>query len=261
MPPNKTVGVIGYGRMGKVLEQVLADAGFHSIIIRDNRNVDPEIRQKAAGWIDFSEAGALPASLTLALETQKPLVIGTTGWYDQKEEIAETVRRRHGKVLWGANFDLMMQLMFILTDIAAHLLRHSPLRPHFHIHEVHHPGKKDAPSGTALYLSEIIRRHFPDYQGVAVAEGEPAPETTASPGRLPITYRRRAGVFGQHEVRIHTGDDTLRLFHAAHQRKGFARGALAALQWLSRQKPGFYSIDDFIRNTWLQPAGILNPHA
>ena len=257
MPSGKAIGIIGYGRMGKVLEKVLSAAGFQPVIIHDNRSVPPAISESVTGWIDFSEAAALPASLTLALETRKPLVIGTTGWYDHLDPIAGQVHQAQGKVLWGANFDLTMQLTFVLTDVAARLLRNSPLQPRFHIHEIHHTGKKDAPSGTALHLARMVQCHFPEYRQVEVNEGPPAPPHTNGPA-LPITYRRQEGVFGIHELTIHTGEDTIRLSHTAHGREGFARGALAAFLWLAEQPPGFYSIDDYIGHTWLTPAGLSN---
>ncbi len=259
MPP-KQVGIIGYGKMGKAVEDAARQRGYDVLVISNNQNpIPPTAPDRLMGWIDFSTASAVERSIEWALHTQKPLVIGTTGWYDRLEDFRYRVLNGKGKVLWSANFDWMMQIMFILADIASRLIHQSFLQPSIRIHEVHHVSKKDAPSGTALHLMRLIQHHFPDLPAFQIREDTtPTPLEKASDPMLPmITYRREKDIFGTHCLQFNTSNATLAIKHVARNRQGFANGALDALEWLTQQAPGFYSIDDYIQHHWMNPAGII----
>ncbi len=258
MPPNR-LGIIGYGKMGRAVEEAARRRGYAPLIITDNRGGPPAPPPSdLVGWVDFSSADAVPHSVRWALATQRPLVIGTTGWYDQLDALRLNVMEGGGRVLWAANFDMMMQLMFVLTDVAARLLRQSSLRPSIHIHETHHTAKKDAPSGTALHLERLLRRHLSELPPFQVEEGSPPSLSDEAPshGAPRITYARRGEVFGEHRLQLTAPSATVTLEHAAHNRSGFAHGAIDTLEWLQHQPPGFYSINDYIHAQWLAPAGI-----
>jgi 4-hydroxy-tetrahydrodipicolinate reductase len=152
------------------------------------------------------------------------LVEGTTGWNDQRNEIEKLVRDANGAFVYGANFSIGVNVFYRLVDFAAELLAKFPEYETF-IEEQHHSRKKDAPSGTALKLKEIVTRHIEKEFGVSATRA----------GNIP----------GTHRVGFDGPADQILLEHTARSREGFAAGALMAAEWIVGKK-GFYEFTDVI---------------
>ncbi len=177
--------------------------------------------------IDFSHATCLFDHLKLAAKHQKPLVIGTTGWSDQYEEVGAYVKEHDMGVIAGANFSIGVHLLMEILEEAAKTI--SP----FHEYEVagieaHHSKKADAPSGTALDIAKTIDRHFQRNQKCSFA--------SLRVGSIP----------GEHTVLFDSPSDTITITHTARNREGFAKGALLAAKWIYGKK-GFYTFKDCMR--------------
>ncbi len=224
------ITLIGYGKMGKTIERLAQERGDSVVHIMDI-DENPLERGFSGGWvkesdvcIDFSVAEAVPINIANAIQAGLSIVVGTTGWFSQVDQIRNLVERQGGSCLYASNFSVGVQVFFHLARQAARRLRRFQDYDPF-ILEIHHVQKADAPSGTALTLQEILEE---SYQ------------------REISTSSMRAGFFpGIHTVGFDSPVDTLELTHTARSREGFARGALLAARWLCGRK-GFYEFDQVI---------------
>jgi 4-hydroxy-tetrahydrodipicolinate reductase len=167
-----------------------------------------------------------------------PVVVGTTGWYDQLETTRERCRRMGAAVLYASNFSVGVHLFWHLVDEAAKLLHHYPAY-RVGLHEIHHTAKLDAPSGTAITTAEKVMNHYPQIK--KWKEGSSDDET------LGIHSERIGQVPGTHELLFQSVHDIISIRHEALNRLGFAEGALQAALWL-KGKQGFFSIDDWLKS-------------
>jgi 4-hydroxy-tetrahydrodipicolinate reductase len=211
--------------MGRALEQ-LAPERECSVVARIGKGV-PVTRESlngAAVAIEFTEPAATPASVRACLAAGCPIVVGTTGWYDELSAIREEVERRKGALLTAPNFSLGVA---VFTAVVAEAARRFAALPGFdaHLVEIHHTAKKDAPSGTAAALA------------AAAAEARGAP--------VPITSIRTGSVPGTHELLFDAPFEQVRLVHEARDRRVFAEGALAAARWLVGRQ-GIFTMQDVI---------------
>jgi 4-hydroxy-tetrahydrodipicolinate reductase len=219
------IALLGYGKMGKVVERIATAKGHQitGIIARNNKSWEP-IAQ-ADMCIDFSHPHAVIDHITQCAQRGKSLVIGTTGWENHIEE-AKSIAKRFGiGVLFAPNFSVGIYLFLRIVEYSAKLMNH------FSDYEVggvewHHSQKKDAPSGTAL---EICRRL------------KTCIERIENPN---MTAVRLGSIPGKHLVMFDSAYDTISLCHEARNREGFANGAIEAAEWL-RERKGFFTLDDF----------------
>jgi 4-hydroxy-tetrahydrodipicolinate reductase len=216
------IGLVGYGRMGRMVEAA-ATARGHQIVARfdlDNNaggtGLTPEALREVDLAIEFSTPEAVLANLRSLLRSGLPVVTGTTGWYDHLEEVRQLVTSHGGALVYSPNFSIGVNLFFEMVRQAAHLVATHDLFDPFLI-ERHHRLKLDAPSGTALRLLEELRGAFAE--------------------RTPVPVSLRAGYLpGTHEVGFDSPAETITLTHTARNREGFAEGAvLAAEKLLGRQ--------------------------
>jgi 4-hydroxy-tetrahydrodipicolinate reductase len=222
------IALIGYGAMGGLIE-TLAIAKGHEIgrIIREaDANLSAaELAERLNNSdvaIDFSAGGAVRRNVEACMLAGVPLVEGTTGWNEQRGQIEKFVTENDGAMVFGANFSIGVNLFYKITDYAAELFAKFPEYQAF-IEEQHHSRKKDAPSGTALKLKDIVSRH--------IAEGFSVSSTRA--GNIP----------GTHRVGFDGPADQILLEHAARSREGFAAGAILAAEWIVGKK-GFFEFAD-----------------
>lgn len=218
--------MIGNGKMNRLVAEVAATQG-HRVVKTIRRAED-----WSDGWspqlvaIDFSVPEAVVDNLERALGAGIPVVVGTTGWYQHLDRVRQLVERSSAGVVYGANFSVGVQVFYRLVGEAARLLR--PGLPEGYdafVWEAHHNQKKDAPSGTALRLAELVR-----------AGGHPSP----APASI------RAGAMpGTHTVGFDGSDDTITLTHTARSRRGFASGALLAARWI-RGRRGLHEYGEVI---------------
>jgi len=205
--------VLGKGKTGSLVAQVARERG-HSVRVLDLREnagasalTAPTVAQVDV-VLDFTAPTAAVENIRACLALGARIVVGTTGWYEQLNEMKALAFRRGGGLLYGTNFSLSVQELFKMTADLAQLKGYS-----FHIEETHHTSKLDAPSGTAITLKEIV--------------------LAAQPGtEVEVTSKREGDHSGLHVVTARSESDQIELRHESFNRRGFAEGAVRAAEWL-----------------------------
>ena len=224
------IALIGYGAMGKLI-RILTEEKEHEIAaVIDDADAGlsaAELSQKLIGCdaaIDFTTAEAVRRSVEACVLAGVPLVEGTTGWNDQRSEIERHVREGLGAMVFGANFSIGVNLFYRIADFASELFAKFPEYEAF-IEEQHHSRKKDAPSGTALKLKDIVAKHID--------------------ADFSVSATRAGNIPGTHRVGFDGPADQILLEHTARSREGFAAGAILAAEWIVG-KSGFYEFGDIM---------------
>ncbi|MBI4520900.1 MAG: 4-hydroxy-tetrahydrodipicolinate reductase [Gemmatimonadetes bacterium] len=243
------IALIGFGRMGRAVAEV-ARARGHEVALRLQSS--DNVRGKgitAAGFrnvdvaVDFSVPSAVVANASRLAEIGVDAVVGTTGWYDHVVEVQEKVTQAGTGFIHGPNFSLGVQLLFRLARTAGRLIRQlEEYDPS--VLEIHHRHKLDHPSGTALKLAGILLAEVPRKQRWEQAPGGSPPD----PAILQVASLRAGENPGVHVVALEGPDDRLELRHESRGRGAYARGAVAAAEWIHGRK-GFYTIDDMLSDT------------
>ncbi|NOR87785.1 MAG: 4-hydroxy-tetrahydrodipicolinate reductase [Bacteroidales bacterium] len=235
--------ILGYGKMGKEVESLAKEKG-HQIVAKIDQAQDWQQQSEPINTadiaIDFSIPESAKDNMMQCLKHRLPLVIGTTGWYDDLEEIKKECELKKGAILWASNFSIGMNIFFKMNSLLAELTSKFP-EYQAHIHEIHHTQKLDAPSGTAIAIANGILEKNKNLKSWELNENS----NTRSTEILPITYERIAQVPGTHIVSYQSSIDDITMKHEAKNRKGFAAGALLAAEWLVG-KTGFFSMEDVI---------------
>lgn len=235
--------LIGYGKMGKMIESLVKESNAHEIVFIAN-TTNHELRTtnqltNCDAVIDFSIPSAVMHNAEMVLDAGKPLIIGTTGWYEQMDELKNLCEKKNGCVVYGSNFSTGVNLFFALNDFMAKLMK-TQKNYSTSIDETHHTQKKDAPSGTAITLANSIlgNRKFLKQWKLLDEAGE---------NDLPILSHRIGEVIGEHKVIYKSAHDEIQISHSAFDRKGFAEGAIVAAEW-AQGKKGFYSFRDVVKD-------------
>lgn len=234
------IAIIGYGRMGREIEKMALDHGHEITAIIDNETDWDNKRDAISGAdvaIEFSMPEIAAKNIRRCFEAGLPVVSGTTGWTDSFEEIRKICIEGGHAFFYASNFSPGMNIMFELNkNLAAFMSKYPDYR--ILVEEIHHSGKKDSPSGTAISLAnEIIRHHT--VKDIWVNR------PSKSPNELEIISIRRNQVPGTHFVQYDSEIDSLEIKHTAHSRKGFAYGALHAAEWLAGRK-GCFGMKDIL---------------
>lgn len=217
------IALIGHGAMGKLIERLATEKGHEIAVVideADSERTPAEISGRLFGAevaIDFTTASAVRRNVEACVAVGVPLVEGTTGWNEQLEQIERIVKAGDGAMVYGANFSIGVNLFYRIADFAAELFAKFPEYEVF-IEEQHHSRKKDAPSGTALKIKEVVSRH--------VDVGD-------------IAATRAGNIPGTHRVGFDGPADQILLEHTARSREGFALGAIMAAGWIVGKK-GFF---------------------
>ncbi|GBD07417.1 4-hydroxy-tetrahydrodipicolinate reductase [bacterium HR21] len=232
--------LVGYGRMGREVEQLAQERGFLVVgVASRSRPLEPAHLQAADVVVDFSVAEAVIGTARQVLAAGKRLVIGTTGWTAQRRELEELVARFHGGVVYSSNFALGVQLFVRIVQYAARLV--APFADFdIFVHELHHRHKRDAPSGTALRIAEAILQACPRKQRIVTAETGPLP-----PEALHLSFSRGGELIGTHVVYLDAASEGIELVHRAKHRRAFAAGALLAAEWIVHRQ-GLYEFGDVL---------------
>ena len=216
------IALIGYGRMGKTIERIAKDRGHAIVYINNGGILDIEQAKLADVAIEFTQPDAAANNIAELLTGGVPVVSGTTGWLDAKSEIDNIASSRSVGFIYASNFSLGVNLFFAFNEkLASMMNEYKNYQPH--IHEIHHTGKKDEPSGTAITTAEGILKAYPSLK-LWTMDSE-------SEG-LHISAERMDPYFGTHIVSYDSSIDTIELKHEAHSRDGFALGAVIAAEWL-----------------------------
>jgi 4-hydroxy-tetrahydrodipicolinate reductase len=231
MSEPRGLAIVGYGKMGKLVEQLAPEFGFQVALKLDefnNANFEGLTAENFRGVdvaLDFSIPSAVRRNAEGIAALGVNLVIGATGWLDHLEAVKRAVERNGTGAVWSPNFSIGVNAFFRLVAEAARLLAGQPEYGAW-AWEIHHSTKKDAPSGTLLKLVEEMKK--------------------AGYGRSIDTASNRAGTHpGTHEIGFDSAADTITLRHTARSREGFARGALQAAQWIAGKK-GFYEFSEVV---------------
>lgn len=196
--------------------------------------------------IDFSMPTAAVDNILKCFQTNTPIVVGTTGWYDQFEEIKSKCLKENQAMVHSTNFSIGVNLFYKLNKIMAAMMAHFDSYDVM-IEEVHHTAKKDHPSGTALSLAAQIMSEIKDKTTIRdrLIFGPDQPSQSLKPHELLIESYRKGDVTGLHRVRYESLIDTIEITHDAKSRYGFAKGALMAAEWIVGKK-GIYTMDDIL---------------
>lgn len=235
---NKKVTIIGYGKMGKGIEEELKRLGVEIHLIIDNEedwNLYWEKFKKTDIAIEFTTPETAVQNYKRCFDAGIPLVTGTTGWYDRLDEVLEMAKKTEASFIYGSNFSIGAQLMFQLTSYFGKLMSQYE-QYHCEIHETHHTTKKDAPSGTAVSLAQSLLPELNRLQ-----EWHLAPPLIDN--SLPIYSHRVGEAIGEHTVTFSSSIDSLSITHQAHNRSGLVQGAVKALFWLPNH-PGIYNFSE-----------------
>ncbi|MEO0333705.1 MAG: 4-hydroxy-tetrahydrodipicolinate reductase, partial [Bacteroidota bacterium] len=191
--------------------------------------------------IEFSQPDAAVANIRQCLERGIPIISGTTGWLDHREEIESYCQEQGGTFFYASNFSIGVNLFFRLNSYLAKIISDYP-QYRASVEETHHTEKKDAPSGTAITIAEGMLEHLPLSSWVLQEGG------TSKANYLPIKAKREKEVPGTHVVRYQSEEDTIEIKHTAHSRKGFALGAVVVAEWIvTQQKSGILTMNDFLK--------------
>jgi 4-hydroxy-tetrahydrodipicolinate reductase len=234
------IALLGYGKMGKVIEKVAQSRG-HNIVARIDVDNRQEFENLSASQIDavieFSHPSSAFQNVKSCLEKGVPVVCGTTGWLEQKPEIEALTFEKGGAFFWSSNYSIGVNLFFELNKKLAQLM--SPQKQYsVSTTEIHHTEKKDSPSGTAITLAEGI------IQNSAGKEKWINNEIPAD-NEVAIWSAREGKVPGTHIVKYISEIDQIEISHVAHGREGFALGAVIAAEWIVGKK-GIFGMKELL---------------
>jgi 4-hydroxy-tetrahydrodipicolinate reductase len=231
---KKNLALVGYGKMGRLLDQLSPEFGFNVVLrldIKDNecgRGIAGAAFREVDVAIEFSTPETAPANLARLAELSIPTVTGTTGWLKHLDSVSAAFDRSRTGFVWSPNFSTGVAVFRRLAATAAHLLQDETAYGAW-AWEIHHDQKKDAPSGTLLHLVEAMK--------------------AAGYSRNIDVSSNRAGMHpGTHEIGFDSSADTITLRHEARSREGFARGALKSAQWILG-KTGVHTFEEVLFGT------------
>lgn len=228
--------LIGYGKMGKIIEHIALERGHQiagKIDVDNQSELDTVIADVA---IEFSHPDAAFDNIKKCLERNIPVVCGTTGWLAQKQEIHHLCAEKSGSFFYASNYSLGVNIFFKLNEYLARMMNTVDSYD-IRMEEIHHTEKKDSPSGTAITLAEGILKHVDRKTKWSDEESD---ESVA------ITSLRQDDVPGTHSITYTSAIDDIELKHTAHSREGFAKGAVMVAEWLPGKK-GVLGMDDYLK--------------
>ena len=228
------IALLGYGRMGKEIEKIALSRG-HEIVIR--KDVDDIIDITLADVaIDFSVPSSAFNNISNCLNNNVPVISGTTGWLEKYEDAIALCKEKKGAFIYASNYSLGVNIFFELNKQLAKMMK-TIEGYNISMEEIHHTKKLDAPSGTAITLAEGI------IENTSKNSWELGEVTSEE--NIPIIAKRISKVPGTHTVWYDSEVDSLEIKHTAHNRKGFALGAVIAAEWIS-DKTGVFSMKDVL---------------
>ena len=234
------IAIIGYGKMGKVIEQLAIERG-HTItakITSKDSDFSPEILKDSDVAIEFSVPNSAINNMNKCFEAGVPVVVGTTGWMDELENVSGTCKKKNGGLFYASNFSVGVNIFFKVNQLLAKLMNGQP-NYEITMKEIHHTQKLDSPSGTALSIANQIIENVERKTGWVEAE-------RASSTEIAITAKRIADTPGTHIVTYENDIDKLEISHEAKGRKGFAMGSLLAAEFM-QGKTGVYGMEDLLK--------------
>lgn len=230
----------GYGKMGKEIEQI-ALQNKHSIAATLDQSEDWENHktsiEESDVIIDFSQPDVVVSNIKQAFELNKPIVVGTTGWDNQKEEIRQLCLANDQAIFVASNFSIGVNIFFEINTLLAKFMNHYP-EYDSSIEEIHHTQKLDKPSGTAIELAKQMLEQISNKHRYTL-------DSKMKHSDLMIVSKRLDDIPGTHKVTYASEVDQIEIKHTAHNRKGFASGAVMAAEWIIGKK-GYFGMKDLL---------------
>ena len=234
------IALIGYGKMGKAIEEIALQRG-HTIVLKiDIDNADQLTKAnlaKADVAIEFPGPHSAYHNVKKLMEFGAAVVCGSTGWLDKLPEVHDDCKKYNAAFLYASNFSVGVNIFFEVNKRLASLMKdHDDYE--IQLTEIHHTEKKDAPSGTAITLAEQVLENIP-------RKKKWANHISDNPEDLEILSERIDPAAGTHKVKYSSGIDDIEIIHTAHTRKGFALGAVLAAEFLAGRK-GIHGMKDVL---------------
>lgn len=235
------ISLFGYGKMGKEIEQIAVQRG-HQIALKINSSNTSDITKENIKntdvIIEFSQPEFAKNNILFAIENNIPIVVGTTGWYDDYDFLKSQVLEKNGALLAATNFSVGVNIFFKLNEYLAKIMNTQEAYD-VSVKEIHHTQKLDAPSGTALTLAQQII-HYID------RKTKWTDKKTLDKSELTITSERVDPVPGTHSITYTSEIDDIEITHTAHNRKGFAFGSVLAAEFV-KDKKGIFTMNDVLK--------------
>lgn len=234
------IAIVGYGKMGRIIEEVAISRG-HTVDVKIDLNNLHDFNKDVFAAIDvtieFTGPHTAFDNVMKCLDMKMPVVCGSTGWLERLPEIENQFAKNNGSFLYASNFSVGVNIFF---EINKHLARLMSGQPQYEmdIKEIHHTQKKDAPSGTAITLAEQVIENMP-------RKDTWVNEHTFSPNEIAIVSERTDPYPGWHEVNYHSDIDEIKIVHNAFNRNGFALGAVLAAEFI-HEKNGIFTMKDVL---------------
>lgn len=234
------IALLGYGKMGKAIEEIALERG-HEIVLKVNEeNLEDFTRDnllRADVAIEFTSPHSAYENVRQTIGFGVPVVSGSTGWTERLGEIEEYCKTQNGAFLYASNFSVGVNIFFELNKKLASLMA-----PHKEysvtLEEIHHTQKKDAPSGTAITLAEQVMENIP-------GKKKWVNEASLDASELSIISKRIDPAPGTHTIKYSSSIDDIEIIHTAHNRKGFATGAVLAAEFIKGKK-GIFSMKEVL---------------
>ena len=235
------IALIGYGKMGKAIEEIALSKG-HEIILKINdenlADLNTTNLERCDVAIEFTNPESAIGNMKNCIDAGVPVVCGSTGWVAKQAEIIEYCKDKNGTLLYSSNFSIGVNIFFELNKKLAELMSHQKEYT-VSIEEIHHTQKKDAPSGTAISLAQQIINERVDINRWVL-------DTMPASNEINITSKRVDPAPGTHHVKYNSDVDDIEIIHTAHSRKGFATGALTAAEFVFDKK-GVFTMSDVLK--------------
>jgi 4-hydroxy-tetrahydrodipicolinate reductase len=228
------IALLGYGKMGQTIERIALERG-HEIVLKKDEFNTYEGLSNADVAIDFSIPAVAVANISNCFYANVPVISGTTGWLDRYDEMAALCKEKNGAFISSSNFSLGVNLFFGLNEYLAKMMSKFGSYS-VEMEEIHHTQKLDAPSGTAISLAKGVIENS-DYTNWTLEE--------AKENQIHIEAVRTENVPGTHTVTYSSEVDTIEIKHTAHNRDGFALGAVIAAEWIVG-KHGIFTMKDVL---------------
>jgi 4-hydroxy-tetrahydrodipicolinate reductase len=232
--------------MGKIIEKIALSRKHEIVLTIDHENqheLTAENLQKADAVIEFTMPSSVLGNIKHCFNAGVPVVVGTTGWYDKLDEIKQLCEEGNNTLMYATNFSIGVNIFFHINRMLARVMNNYPYYD-VQVEEIHHTHKLDAPSGTAITIAEGIIDNLEsktDWVNVLTTDDNEDDESVL-PDQLLIESMRIDSVPGTHTVIYDSEVDTIEFKHTAHNRNGFALGAVLAAEWIYDKK-GFYSVE------------------
>lgn len=259
------IALIGYGKMGHIIEEIALSRGHEvvaAIDVNNQEDFESEAFRSADVAIEFTTPKTALGNVDRCLAAGVPVVVGSTGWYDKLPDVKEAVAKANGSLFWASNFSIGVNVFVAVQKFLARIMNQYP-QYDVMLEETHHIHKLDSPSGTAITIANAITDNLDrksawketaaiwqhEDQSVDVARNAEVGSQFQSHNddELEVIAYRRGEVPGIHTVVYDSEVDTISMTHSAKSRRGFALGAVVAAEWMSDGKKGVYTMTDLMK--------------